>query len=514
MILSQLIQAMESSGTPGVSSRETDVDITSIHYRSDDVKPGGMFFAIKGHRLDGHQFICDAVSKGAVAVVVSDRNMDVSGAVVISVDNTKKAMAAVAAQFYNNPSKALTLIGITGTNGKTTTAYILEKILLSHGIDVGVISTINYRYHGQVFDNPLTTPESLDLQKILAEMVVKGVTHVVMEVSSHGVELGRISHCWFDVGIFTNLSQDHLDFHGNMTAYWSSKKKFFTDYLQTGPKKKYATAVINTDDEKGKALFDLLKTMNTVSVGSDTTNTLFPGLIQFNQSGMKGEIQVLNEKMVFQSSLIGRHNLENILCATGAGLAMKIPLAVIKKGIASCSFVPGRLERINGKSDRYVYIDYAHTPDALKHVLSTLKEIISGQLICVFGCGGDRDKDKRSQMGAIASSLSDFVIITSDNPRTESPDSIIEDIRKGAQSVSAIEYKLQKIQNGIKNKGFVIEPDREKGIKLGIGLSRPGDTILIAGKGHEDYQILGEKTIPFSDHEKAINAMIEIMDIN
>lgn len=511
MKLSHLIHAMgpvQMTGMPLENGAQNfDPDIKSIHYRSDEVEPGGVFFAIKGQHADGHQFIDDAISRGAVAVVVQEKIVAVRKTIFITVAETRKALAAASAQFYRNPSENLTVIGITGTNGKTTTAYLLEHILLTCEIDVGVITTINYRYQGRVYDNPLTTPESLDLQRILSKMYAAGVTHVVMEVSSHGVALDRIYHCGFDMGIFTNLSQDHLDFHRDMADYWSCKKRFFTKHLSTGSKKEHAIAVINKDDEKGIELSDELKTMAVVTVGADASNTISPDQVKFDQTGIKGEIRFLHEKINFQSSMIGRHNLENIMCAAGASVALKIPLRQIKKGIESFSAVPGRLEQVPNKTDRNVYIDYAHTPDALKNVLLAIKDIIAGRLICVFGCGGDRDRDKRSKMGIFAASLSDFVVITSDNPRTEPPDLIIEDILTGIRSVMEVEYNIEEVQTGFENKGFIVEPDREKAIALGINLSQPGDTILIAGKGHEDYQILGEKTIPFSDREKAASAL-------
>ncbi|MDO9262426.1 MAG: UDP-N-acetylmuramoyl-L-alanyl-D-glutamate--2,6-diaminopimelate ligase, partial [Desulfosalsimonadaceae bacterium] len=399
------------------------------------------------------------------------------------------------------------LMGITGTNGKTTTAYLIERLLLSQGIDVGVISTINYRYRGRVFPNPLTTPESLDLQKILWEMAGAGVTHVVMEVSSHGVALDRIYSCRFDMGIFTNLTQDHLDFHGTMADYWACKKRFFTEYLARGPKSSHATAVINHHDEKGRELLGSLKDMRLIAVGAHPSNAVASNGVVFDEYGMKGKILFGNDAARFQSHLVGRYNLENLLCAAGAGMAMGMTSSEIVKGMASFGGVPGRLERIPSRSDRHIYIDYAHTPDALLNVLTTLKEIITGRLICVFGCGGDRDRKKRPQMGEIAARLSDLALITSDNPRTESPDAIINDIRPGVISVLNREYTLQELESGFDEPGYAVQPDREKAIFLGICAARNGDAVLIAGKGHEDYQIVGQNTFHFDDREKALAAL-------
>ncbi len=515
MKLSRLLYSIESARANGLPAdrwhEKADPEITSIHYRSTEVRPGGIFFAIKGQHADGHQYIRDALNSGAAAVVV-DANYPMGNvdAVVVSVEDTRKALAAVSSAFFGDPSENLYLIGITGTNGKTTTAYLVEHLLLEKGMDVGVISTINYRYQGRVHANPLTTPESLELQKILSEMAAAGVTHVVMEVSSHGVALDRIYHCWFDMGIYTNLSQDHLDFHGDMAEYWSCKKKFFTDYLFSGPKQNQAIAVVNTENEKGRELAGALKNFRCIRVGSDAKSDVRPGLIRFDQYGMQGEIRFKDKEVSFQSGLIGHYNFENILCAAGASLAMKIPLSEIKKGIATFAYVPGRLERIPSDSGRHVFLDYAHTPDALENVLTTLREIIRGRLICVFGCGGDRDRRKRPMMGKIAAQLSDFVVITSDNPRTEDPADIIAEILNGVLSVSMHEYMKDTLEKGFLEKGYVVEPDRETAIHMGINVSKPEDTILIAGKGHEDYQILGKRTIRFDDREKAAAALAGI----
>jgi len=515
MKLSRIISGVASARVKGVSPSAgqcADPEILSIQYRSDRVTEGSMFIAIQGTHVDGHRFIQDAVNRGASAIVVEDRHQsqatdDGLKVAVVTVDDTRKALAAMSAQFYNNPSDNLYLIGITGTNGKTTTAYLIERLLLCRGIDVGVISTINYRYQGRVFANPLTTPESLDLQKILSEMAGAGVTHVVMEVSSHGVALDRIYHCRFDMGIFTNLTQDHLDFHGTMADYWACKRRFFIEYLADGPKSAHAVAVINHNDEKGRELLGALKDTRVIAVGQATSNLVASNGVVFDEYGMKGKILFGHDAAQFQSQLVGRYNLENILCAAGAGMAMNLSPSEIINGMASFDGVPGRLERIPSQSNRHIYIDYAHTPDALLNVLTTLREIITGRLICVFGCGGDRDRKKRPQMGEIAARLSDLAIITSDNPRTESPDAIINDIRPGVTSILNREYTMPALETGFDERGYAVQPDREKAIFLGIRAARNGDAVLIAGKGHEDYQIVGQKTLHFDDREKALAAL-------
>ena len=484
-----------------------DPEIGSIHYRAQDVKPGGMFVAIPGSSADGHDFIDEAISRGAAVIIAQKEFCRPSGpggrkSVNIQVANTRKALAAMSAIFYGDPSAHLILVGITGTNGKTTTAYIIEGILSKAGYQVGVIGTINYRFAEKTFDNPITTPESLDLQRILAEMRNAGITHVVMEVSSHAIDLYRIGNCWFDVGVFTNLSQDHLDFHGDMAAYWSSKKKLFSGYLRTGPKKDRARAVINTNNQYGRELVNTLD-MPLLNIGTANDCVVRAAEVACDLRGITGRIQTPEGSFEFQSRLVGKHNVENILCAAGVGSAFALKPEVIKAGVESISHIPGRLEHVNNKAGRFVYVDYAHTPDALENVIKALLAITTSRIICVFGCGGDRDKEKRPLMGAIAATHCDLSIVTSDNPRTERPAAIIEHILQGTKSVNGFAYTAEMLHKGFTKKGYVVEPDRRRAIELGIRVSQSGDTVLIAGKGHETYQILGNKTIAFDDREVA-----------
>jgi UDP-N-acetylmuramoyl-L-alanyl-D-glutamate--2,6-diaminopimelate ligase/murE/murF fusion protein len=400
----------------------------------------------------------------------------------------------------------LTLIGITGTNGKTTVAYLVERILQTAGYEVGVIGTINYRYSDKTFSNPMTTPEALDLQRILAEMLRHGVTHAVMEVSSHAIELYRVKNCQFDLAVFTNLSQDHLDFHGNMESYWQSKKKLFTEYLAKASKKGKAAAVINFDDSRGRELADILA-MPVVKTGAHKSSDIRAEGIQCTLNGTAGKVATPEGSFDFKTPLVGVHNVENILNATGVGTVLNIALPTIKGGLESLSAIPGRLERIENDLGRYVYVDYAHTPDALKNAIWALKEIAPARIICVFGCGGDRDKEKRPLMGEIVSELCDLAIVTSDNPRTEDPLTIIEQILPGIIKHGGIEYSSQNLQGGFEDKGYVVEPDRRRAIELGIVASRTHDAVLIAGKGHETYQIIGKNTIDFDDREQARMAL-------
>ncbi|MBF0226481.1 MAG: UDP-N-acetylmuramoyl-L-alanyl-D-glutamate--2,6-diaminopimelate ligase [Desulfobacterales bacterium] len=482
-----------------------DIEVSSIHYSSQYVKPGGVFIAIKGLKSDGHNYIEHAIKNGAVAII-SEKSIK-SDCIIIQVKDSREALSEISEEFYGKPSQDLFIIGITGTNGKTTVTYILENILTEAGYKVGVIGTINCRYDGKIMKSPVTTPESMDLQKILADMKQNGVTHVVMEISSHAIDLKRIHNCFIDVGIFTNLSQDHLDYHKTMEAYWQSKKRLFTEQMGKGCKKNKACTVINMNDSKGTELQNSL-TMPVITVGTLNNCMINTSDITFDQSGTKGKIIINKESFIFQSKLVGKHNLENILCAVGAADSMGLSKDIIKKGIESFAIVPGRLEPINNSKGRFIYVDYAHTPDALENVLKTLKGISPKKIICVFGCGGDRDSKKRPLMGKIAGELSDFAIITSDNPRTEDPLNIILNIEDGIKSVMTKKYNENDISMELSEKGYIIESDRKKAIYLAVKIAKSGDTILIAGKGHENYQILGNNTIDFDDRiyaKEAIN---------
>ncbi len=504
-----------------------DPEIGSIHYRAQDVKAGGVFVAIAGHIADGHDFIDEALNRRAAAVVAQQEirpqgiqnppgsHGDLGGgqvnthAVIIQVSNTRQALANLSAAFYGNPSERQVLIGITGTNGKTTTAYLIERILQQAGYAVGVIGTINYRYAGKTFDNPITTPESTDLQRILSEMLSAGITHVVMEASSHAIDLYRIQCCWLDMAVFTNLSQDHLDFHGDMQSYWASKKRLFTHYLASGPKKDRALAVINCDNPYGQELKQLLD-VPLITTGRGNGCAVRLAATRCELSGITGTISTPDGTFDFISPLVGQHNVENILSAAGAAAALQLSPEIIKSGVEALSHIPGRLEHIDNDTGRFVYIDYAHTPDALRNVICALRAITTNRIVCVFGCGGDRDKEKRPMMGEIAAKHCDLSIVTSDNPRTEDPQRIIEHILEGSRRINGCAYSRADLKSGFGDKGFVVEPDRRRAIELGIHVSRPGDTVLIAGKGHETYQILGKTTIPFDDREEARKVLVRL----
>lgn len=506
MKLSYLIQAINKPLSPDLKILP-DPKITSLHYRAQEVVPGGLFIALKGAKADGHDYINQALKQGAAAII-SHKNIDID-LPFIRVSDSRKALAALAARFYDYPSTRLKIIGITGTNGKTTTSYLIEKILEKAGCQVGVIGTVNYRYNGEKFDNPVTTPESLDLQRILAEMEKSGIIYVVMEVSSHAIKQNRIFDCCFAIGVFTNLTQDHLDYHQNMSEYWSCKKSFFSQYFKKQQKEKRLWAIINCDNHWGADLAKELKS-GALTTGMDAACQIRPKTYEIKLSRIIAELSTPKGDFKFSSPLTGKFNLENILSAAGVGIALDISLNAIKAGIESMATIPGRMERVSNSGRRNIYIDYAHTPDALKNVLKTVCSLTLGRVVCVFGCGGDRDKTKRPLMGEIAGKLADLVVITSDNPRSEDPQSIISEIISGLYQVMPTVYNPSEITKEFTGPAYVVEADRQRAIELSIKISRQNDIILIAGKGHETYQILGDQTIHFDDYEIASAALSTI----
>jgi UDP-N-acetylmuramoyl-L-alanyl-D-glutamate--2,6-diaminopimelate ligase len=511
MKLTQLVANLDAhfnGCSPGHEAPGCDPEIGALFCRAQDVQPGGLFVAVKGFSADGHGFIKQALANGAVAVVCEQPVT--ADAVMLRVANSRKALAVLAATFYGDPSKDLTIVAVTGTNGKTTTSYLIESILVAAGKATGVIGTINYRYNGKTFSNPVTTPDSLDLQRILAAMRDAGVTHVVMEVSSHALDLYRVHGCKFDIGVFTNFTQDHLDYHKDMAHYWACKRKLFSDLLPAFAAKTDLRAVINVADPKGRQLAQemSLPCLTCSHHGDSDLRTL---KARFDLQGLTARIATPNGKLEFHSPLVGRHNLENILNAVGVGVALQIPLETIAAGIGSLDHVPGRLERIPNVHRRFVYVDYAHTPDALENALLALRALTADRIICVFGCGGDRDKAKRPEMGAIAARLSDLTVVTSDNPRTEPPEQIIEEIVAGVHRNCDRKYAPADLQHGFRGKGYAVIADRREAICGGIIASRPGDTLLIAGKGHEPYQLIGHEKRPFDDRQEALQAMAELL---
>jgi UDP-N-acetylmuramoyl-L-alanyl-D-glutamate--2,6-diaminopimelate ligase/murE/murF fusion protein len=492
------------------ATRHGDIDLSGLYCRAQEVTPGGLFVALKGFSADGHDFIPQALLRGAAAVVC-ERPV-AAGIPVIPVTDGRKALACLAAEYFGHPSRRMTVVGITGTSGKTTTSYLIESMLLAAGRTVGVIGTVNYRYADQVCANPVTTPESLDLQRILADMVAAGVTHVVIEISSHALDLDRVHACQVDVAVFTNLSQDHLDFHQDMESYWASKRALFERVLPASPGKCAVRAVINIDDPRGAALADSLALSRWTTSQRQAADVAAEGA-RFDLSGITARLQTPLGPLPVRSSLVGYHNLENIRNAAGAALALGLSPEAVAAGIAALANVPGRLERVADPARRrFVYVDYAHKPDALEKALQALRAVTGDRIICIFGCGGDRDRGKRPIMGAISGRLADLTVVTSDNPRTEPPQAIIDQIVAGVRQQVPHHYPAPEIQAGFETKGYTVEPDRRRAIALGILAARPGDTVLIAGKGHEPYQIIGKDKFPFDDRIEAKQALENGLD--
>ncbi|MFZ1986434.1 MAG: UDP-N-acetylmuramoyl-L-alanyl-D-glutamate--2,6-diaminopimelate ligase [Desulfatitalea sp.] len=512
--MAQLLEAVRpltASGTfPAEDSLPGAPEVSGLYYRAQEVTPGGLFVALKGFAADGHDFIPQALARGAAAVVC-ERPVT-ADAVVIQVSDGRKALAALAAEYYGHPSRHMTVVGITGTSGKTTTSYLIESILKAAGHAVGVIGTVNYRYAQTVCPNPVTTPESLDLQHILADMRAAGITHVVMEISSHALDLQRVHACDVDVAVFTNLSQDHLDFHHDMQTYWASKRQLFDEVLPATAGKTAVRAVVNVDDPRGRELAGTLALRHLTTSQTQGADVCAEAA-QLDLGGIAAQIQTPRGQIAIRSALVGRHNLENIRNAVGVALALELPLAAIAAGIAALDNVPGRLERVvDPAARRFVYVDYAHKPDALEKALQALRAVTRNRIICVFGCGGDRDRAKRPLMGAIAARLSDLTVVTSDNPRTEPPDQIIDQIVAGVRAEIEPYYTSEALKAGFQARGYTVEPDRRRAIAMGIQASRPGDTVLIAGKGHEPYQIIGKKKFPFDDRIEAKQALDNVLD--
>jgi UDP-N-acetylmuramoyl-L-alanyl-D-glutamate--2,6-diaminopimelate ligase len=506
MVLSKLLSSINE---PLLVSGDTGTEITGLCYDSRMVKKGGLFFALKGVAADGHRFIEAAVKSGAGAVVLEDTAYAPSSIPYIQVRDARLAMSEMASAFFDNPTDSVPLIGITGTNGKTTTTYLLESIMRKAGIPVAVLGTIQYRFADKAIPAPHTTPESVELQKVLRELLDLGARGIVMEVSSHALEQRRVDGCRFDVGVFTNLTRDHLDYHGDMDSYLESKKRFFTDLLIADRIKPFRHAVVNIDDPYGQIIADEAK-CQVLTYGISAGAMITARNVRFSTSGIDGVLVTPMGETDLCSKLLGRFNLYNILAAASVAVSMNLSLESVRDGISGHDQVAGRLERIDNDRGLTVLVDYAHTGDALENVLKTLREIASERIITVFGCGGDRDKGKRPIMGEIAGRYSDMTIVTSDNPRSENPPDIIREILAGIAPLGIKEYSEEELSGTLEEKGFITVESRKDAIRLAIRMARPGDIVLIAGKGHEDYQIIGTERLHFDDREEAANALREI----
>lgn len=514
MTVSKLIECLNAHqvGAELIQGSPNTV-FTGITADSRKIQGGELFIAVRGSHTDGHLFIYDAVSKGATVIAVQHDNgheLDVAPWVtVIETGDTQKMLALAASAFYGFPTEKLYLIGVTGTNGKTTTTILIEAILREAGFEAGRIGTIGYCWKEKTFSASLTTPDPIMLQHLFAEMVNDGVTHVVMEVSSHALHQKRIFGYSYDVGVFTNLSHDHLDFHKTMEDYFRAKSLLFLEHLKSNtpdhPKKRRGCAVINIDDPYGRQLLDNLKGKDIEIITYSLHNpssSIYALSYRCSPDGTFIRVKTSEGEIPIVTKLLGHLNIYNILASIGAGIAAEIDLQKISKGIASVAGVDGRLQKVPIEAPFHVIVDYAHTPDAMDKALSCIREWTSGRVIAVFGCGGDRDPMKRPLMAQVAAKHSDVVIITSDNPRTENPEKIIEDILKGIPadwSQNILNENPQGKPSLKDRKILYVISDRREAIKTSLQIAKPGDVIFIGGKGHETYQIIGLEKFPFDD---------------
>lgn len=464
-----------------------NLNIRGIATNSQKVKPGDIFVALNGIHYDGHQFVEEAMSLGAVAAVV-ERPVEVAGIVQIVVDDTYQALAAIANNFYDHPSRSFLLYGITGTNGKTSISYLLEAIFRQSGKPCGVIGTINAHLGKKTYHLGNTTPFPDVLQKVLYQMKKQKAVAVAMEVSSHALVQHRVDGCEFDVAIFTNLTRDHLDFHGSFENYFQAKSLLFQKLVEAGNKKYPRFAIINNDDPWGQKLVELCR-VPVLTYGRTRKSDFYFRDVKFSTYLSRFYLDCPWGNFLVRTPLIGQYNVYNVVAAIAGALCQGLPREKILLAIENFSAVPGRLERVDAGQPFSVFVDYAHTDDALRNVLRTLRQVATDRIITVFGCGGERDRSKRPLMGDVATEYSDWVIVTSDNPRGEDPERIALDVELGIRRKGRSNYQV------------II--DRKQAIALALTMAKRGDIVLLAGKGHEDYQIIGDKEIPFSDREVA-----------
>lgn len=475
---------------------DLDKMIRSVVVDSRKVTPGSLFICLSGLHADGHNYVEQAFKDGAVAVLAERTVPEIPGLTVIEVPDTRKAMQRIAPYFFDYPGRKLRMIGVTGTNGKTTTTYLLKKIFEQAGHKVGLIGTIQIMIGERVLPIKNTTPDVLDLQTTLAMMVEGGMEYVVMEVSSHALALDRVAGCEFDVGVFTNLTRDHLDFHQTFENYLAAKARLFDSLTFDGNVKQGKTAIVNLDDPAGQTILEHSR-CRTITYGIKNNADLQAAEVEVRADGSRFKISG-RLPMELQLKLTGNFNVYNALGAVGAALAEGISPAVIKETLEEFASVDGRFELVNAGQPFAVIVDYAHTPDGLENILRTAQEFTKGKIIVVFGCGGDRDRTKRPIMGRLAAEYGDVILATSDNPRSEEPEAILAEVEQG-------------IRDGLKpGKEYRMLVQRREAIETAIKMARPGDTVLIAGKGHETYQILKDRTIDFDDRQVARDIIREM----
>ncbi|WP_174520450.1 UDP-N-acetylmuramoyl-L-alanyl-D-glutamate--2,6-diaminopimelate ligase [Desulfolucanica intricata] len=485
MLLKELVQVVDVLAAGG----NQEVPVHGIAYDSRQAKPGFLFVAVEGLQTDGHNFIEQAVAKGISAVVI-EKDIQLSGNIPwVRVKDSRKALALLSTKFYGQPSRQMTLVGVTGTNGKTTTTHLIEAIFRAEGKKTGLIGTNYNRIGDKILPVKNTTPESADLQALLRQMADAGVDAVCMEVSSHALSLSRVAGCEFDIAVFTNLTQDHLDFHKNMEDYLAAKSTLFTGLKDTNIKKRPRFAIINLDDVASKVLLEK-SGGEVITYGIKQDALVRAEDIKVEARGVSFTVVSKQGRIQLKLNLTGTFNVYNALAAYAAGMVLGMAPEKIKAALEGVQGVAGRFELVDMGQNFAVIVDYAHTPDGLENILTTAREFVTGKLITVFGCGGDRDRTKRPLMGEIAARLSDFSVVTSDNPRTEDPERILLDILVGVSRV-------------VDKDRYTVISDRREAIKYAIKTALPGDVIIIAGKGHENYQILGTKRYPFDDREEA-----------
>ncbi len=475
MKLQELLKGIDTVSSKG----DMDIEINGIVYDSRKAKKGNLFICVSGYTQDGHNYVNDALQRGAAAFIV-EKDIDVEGAAVVRVKSSRLAMPVLATNFYGNPTQKLRLVGITGTNGKTTTTYLIKSIIEANRQRTGLLGTISTQIGDKVFMSSRTTPEALDLQSLFREMADSDIDYAVMEVSSHSLELGRVEGCNFNIGVFTNLTQDHLDFHKTIENYRNAKKKLF--YMTTG------SNIINIDDEHGNIIAEEVKALNTrvITYGIDNNADIMAKDIEISSKGVIFTLVTPEYEIELGIRIPGKFSVYNALAAASVAYAEGIGGETIKEGLEKVENVPGRSEIIKTDTQYTVIVDYAHSPDGLQNILASIREYVKGRIITLFGCGGDRDKEKRPIMGAIAGRMSDYCIITSDNPRSEEPMDIIRQVEVGIKSTGC---------------DYICIENRRDAIKYALSMAKADDVVLLAGKGHETYQVLKDRTIPFDERD-------------
>ncbi len=497
MTFAELIEAPDAQLAVIEQRGDLRVTITDVTDDSRQVKPGCVFVAVKGERVDGHDYVHTALTAGASAVV-TQASLSAGSVPMVRVADSRRALGVLGSLFHHNPSSRLRMIGVTGTNGKTTTTYVCKALFEAVGRRVGLIGTVAYQIGARTIPASHTTPGAVELQHLLSQMVEGGLDTAVMEVSSHALALDRTSGCEFDVAVFTNLTQDHLDFHADMEDYFQVKLRLFTGLTATG-KKKPKRAIVNLDDPRGA------KVAAACSVPVWTYALRSPAdlkaeHVRLSLAGTTFTAVTPVGDCAIESRLVGEHNVSNLLAAIGVALHEGLSLEQIREGIGQVRNVPGRFERVEAGQDFTVVVDYAHTEDALVRLLTAAQALKTGRIITVFGCGGDRDRGKRPTMGQAAVQYSDVVVLTSDNPRTENPQAILREVEVGVRAALGQRPTVQ----------YHMIADRRQAIEAAVREAKPGDTVLIAGKGHEDYQIIGTTKHHFDDREVAQAAIQQV----